>query len=76
MPGWGYLNYHPKIFPKPFEFDPERWNRMDQKMNPYTFTPFSIGARGCLGQHFAMLEAKIVLIKFLDKFQMKLKGDY
>ena len=56
MPGWVYLNYNPKIYEKPFDFDPNRWEKIDQKtFNPYIFTPFSIGARGCLGQHFALL---------------------
>ena len=77
MPGWHYINYNPAVFPNPFDFDPERWDRIEMKtFNPYTFTPFSIGARGCLGQQFALLESKIVLIKFLAKFQMNLREPY
>jgi cytochrome P450 len=45
-------------------------------MSPYAFTPFSIGARGCIGQHFALLTSKIVLIKFISRFSLRVQDGY
>lgn len=38
--------------------------------------PLSAGARSCLGQNFALLESKIVLIQMVGQFRMKLKEGY
>ncbi len=52
------------------EFNPERGNNIDQsKIPPYSFFPFSAGHRVCIGQHLAVLEAKIILIHFLKRYE-------
>ena len=73
--------FDPKIFKNPFDFVPERWIKSHElfanaeENDPYCFLPFSAGARNCIGQHMALIEAKIVLVRFLRrfKFQMKVK---
>ncbi len=55
MPGWAANMYNQKYFPNPHNFDPDRWNTIDDKNMDFIFTPFSIGSRSCLGQHFALL---------------------
>jgi len=36
------------------------------------FTPFSAGARNCIGQNFFWPEAKIALARIIQKFDFKL----
>lgn len=70
----------PKIFRDPYTFRPERWIKGDplfdnaEEKDPYGFLPFSAGARNCIGQHMALVEAKIVLLKFLKKFEFEIKN--
>ena len=72
-------NYHdPKYFPEPFQFQPERWLDSTKinlnQIDPYVYLPFSAGPRNCMGQHLAMLEAKVVIVKFLKKFRYEVKS--
>nr|UOU03248.1 cytochrome P450 3049E2-2 [Brachionus rubens] len=71
------LGRNEKYFPKPEEFIPERFISDDpfskqNKITSYTYFPFSLGPRNCIGQNFAMLEGKLVLAKFIQHFQFKL----
>lgn len=51
----------------PKEFRPERFlkggelEQFDEETRPYMFLPFIVGPRNCLGQHLALLEARVVL---------------
>ncbi|XP_028968857.1 cytochrome P450 4V2-like [Galendromus occidentalis] len=66
------LHEDPKVFPKPHEFDPQRFSAENSRnRNPYAFVPFSAGPRNCIGQKFALLEEKILLVWVLRKFQIK-----
>ncbi|XP_072283556.1 cholesterol 24-hydroxylase-like [Pyxicephalus adspersus] len=60
-----------KFFPDPYKFDPERFNSSAVKPY-YCYFPFALGPRSCLGQVFAQLEAKVVLSKFLQRFEFEL----
>nr|AHL88998.1 cytochrome p450 3049E2 [Brachionus koreanus] len=62
-----------KYFPQPDEFIPERFLNehpfsKENKITSYTYFPFSLGPRNCIGQNFAMLEGKLVLAKFIQHF--------
>ncbi len=58
---------------KPERFNPERWKG---KVDPYTFLPFLAGPRNCIGQHLAIMEAKVIVSEFLERFEFKLKEGY
>jgi len=71
-----------KFFKQETEFIPERWlnneefNQEGSKKEPYSYLPFSAGPRNCLGQHLAMIEAKIVLALFIKTFKFEFSPDF
>jgi len=59
------LQSDPKYFPNPNVFDPERFSAKNKNnINPYTFLPFGIGPRACIGDRFGLLQTKIGLVNF------------
>ncbi|GFR53077.1 hypothetical protein Agub_g15775 [Astrephomene gubernaculifera] len=56
-----------RLYEQPDEFRPERfmpggeYDKFDDATRAYMFLPFIQGPRNCLGQHLAMLEARVVL---------------
>jgi cytochrome P450 len=54
------------IWPKPQEFKPERF---EEAFDIYNFNAFINGPRNCLGQHLALLEARIVLSLLVQRFK-------
>ena len=60
----------------PNAFDERRWlkefSSNYKKPHNFAFLPFGAGPRGCLGSHFAMLEAKIILVKLLQHFDFSM----
>jgi len=65
-----------KNFKNAAEFDPNRWNDPKLKLDSFAFTPFSAGPRNCIGQHLAILESKLIISEFLERFEFKLKDGY
>ncbi|KAI4464081.1 cytochrome p450 [Holotrichia oblita] len=63
------LHRDPKYFPNPDRFDPERFNDENKgKIQPYTYIPFGLGPRNCIGSRFAILESKTIFFSMLGKF--------
>ncbi|PKA60256.1 Cytochrome P450 734A1 [Apostasia shenzhenica] len=60
------------------EFNPLRFENGISKAatHPNAMLAFSIGPRACVGQNFALLEAKIVLCMILQRFSFSLSPDY
>jgi cytochrome P450 len=58
-----FLHRREKYWPRPLEFDYQRWMRdsvtgLKPKLaHPYAYLPFAAGSRNCIGQNFALLEA-------------------
>jgi cytochrome P450 len=55
---------HPAIWPDAERFDPERFVGEHDRPR-YAYFPFGGGPRSCVGEHFAMLEAVILLATLL-----------
>lgn len=68
-----FMHRHPRFFPKPNEFIPERFLQADNNRHPYLYIPFAGGARNCIGQKFAQREDKILLAQILRRFQVQSK---
>ncbi|XP_049535219.1 probable cytochrome P450 4d14 isoform X1 [Anopheles darlingi] len=65
------LHNDPELYPEPERFDPERFSEEAQAARPpYSYIPFSVGARNCIGQRYAMLEIKTMLVKVLANFRL------
>ncbi|CAL5208770.1 unnamed protein product [Lathyrus oleraceus] len=60
------------------EFNPMRFINGAYKAakHPNALLPFSLGPRNCIGQNFAMLEAKTVMALILQRFSWSLSPDY
>jgi cytochrome P450 len=63
----------PRFFPDPEAFDPDRWLPERAKLLPrYAYFPFGGGPRVCIGNHFAMLEAQLVLAVLMQRHHFEL----
>jgi cytochrome P450 len=68
-----YANHrNPKYFANPEQFDPERFSEEREKTIPkHAYMPFGTGPRVCIGQSFAMMEAKLILASVLNRYRVK-----
>ncbi len=64
---------HPEFWPRPLEFYPEHFAPGEAEKRPrYSYYPFSAGPRTCIGNHFALLEATLVLAELAQRFTPRL----
>lgn len=63
----------PRFFPDPEAFDPDRWSPERARQLPrYAYFPFGGGPRVCIGNHFAMLEATLLLAVLVQRHHFEL----
>jgi len=71
---WTYFAHHDaRWFPEPELFDPDRFapDRMTD-IAKKAFVPFGAGTRACIGKHFAMMEARLILATMLQRARFEL----
>lgn len=71
----GQLHYDPEIWGEDAkEFRPQRFSNAAKTQS--SFIPFSSGPRVCIGQNFAMIEAKMAMAMVLQRFSFELSPSY
>lgn len=67
------LHRHPDHWENPEGFDPERFRpERAEKRARYAYLPFGGGPRTCVGNHFAMMEAQIILAMIVREHRIEL----
>ncbi|MCC6139547.1 MAG: cytochrome P450 [Nitrospira sp.] len=63
----------PRYFPDPERFNPERFTETAKKERAqFAYFPFGGGARVCIGEHFAKMEAILTLTAIAQRFRVSL----
>jgi sterol 14-demethylase len=65
-------NRLPEIYTNPEEFDPDRFERKEDKSKPYSYLSFSAGRHACIGEQFAHVQIKTVWSHLLRHWDMSL----
>jgi cytochrome P450 len=59
------------------EFRPERWdNDLGKRIPRCAYFPFADGPRVCIGSHFAMMEAILILATIASRYRLTLVHGY
>ncbi|KAM8714443.1 hypothetical protein ACLKA7_014556 [Drosophila subpalustris] len=65
------LHRDPENFPEPNLFKPERFLEENKsQIKPFTYLPFGVGPRSCIGNRMALMEVKSIIYHLLCKFQL------
>ena len=66
------LHRHPKYWPEPDRFLPERWMAKDESRPKFAYFPFGGGPRLCIGERFAWMEGVLMLAAFAQRWRLDL----
>nr|AJN91174.1 cytochrome P450 monooxygenase CYP9G19 [Cnaphalocrocis medinalis] len=65
------IHQDPEYYPDPEKFDPDRFSDENKhKIAPFTYMPFGMGPRACVGSRFALLELKVLLYHLVLNFKI------
>ncbi len=66
------MHRHPQYWPEPERFLPERFApEQERSRNHYSYIPFAVGARHCVGESFAIAEMKLHLATLARHFCLR-----
>ena len=63
------IHRNPALWPDPLAFRPDRFLEPPQ---PYTFIPFGVGERKCLGRSYARMCVRVMLTVLLSEFDLSI----
>jgi cytochrome P450 len=67
---------HPAFWPDPERFDPQRFSpELQAQRHAYAYVPFGGGPHACIGRHFALLEATLVLARIMRELALTTTTD-
>jgi unspecific monooxygenase len=66
------LHRHEKLWREPNAFIPSRFMPPAPPPDRFAYLPFGVGARVCIGAHFALVEATLALAKMIRAFRVEL----
>jgi unspecific monooxygenase len=66
------LHRHEKLWRDPKAFVPARFMPPAPPPDRFAYLPFGVGARVCIGAHFALVEATLALAKLIGAFRVEL----
>jgi cytochrome P450 len=67
------MHRHPKYWEDPERFDPARFSPAQSAARPkFIYLPFGAGPRQCIGNHFAMAEAQIIVATLVQRYRLHL----
>ena len=67
------LHRRSKLWPDPERFDPDRFTSENEAARPkFAYLPFGGGPRGCIGNHFAIVEAQLIVASIAQRFRVEL----
>jgi cytochrome P450 len=69
-----YLTHHdPRFWENPEGFDPSRFSAEEEaKRHRSAYFPFAFGPRKCIGEAFAMMEARLILASIVQRVRLEL----
>lgn len=68
------LHRHKQHWQDPLTFDPTRFLPDAPPPARFTYLPFGVGPRVCIGQQFALIEATLVLARLTREFRFEIVG--
>jgi cytochrome P450 len=71
------MQHNPNWWEEPEQFIPERFSSEPEKQIPkMAYLPFSTGPRVCVGNNFAMMEAKLILATVAERYRLTIPVGY
>uniref|UniRef100_A0A336K519 CSON013221 protein n=1 Tax=Culicoides sonorensis TaxID=179676 RepID=A0A336K519_CULSO len=69
------IQHDPEYFPDPDKFNPDRFDENSSSYNEYSYMPFGLGPRACIGERFALLQMRIGIVNVLKSFTVEVTND-
>jgi len=67
------VHRHPNFWDHPDAFDPERFSpERSAGRHKFAYIPFGAGPRQCIGNHFGLLEASLIIACIAQRFELHL----
>jgi len=68
-----FAHHDPRWWDEPERFMPERFSSENEaKLNKWAYTPFGGGPRVCIGNSFALMEARLLLATIAQRYRLSL----